>query len=248
MSCDWPIDRSVLPDLPETTDPNYSAALLARNAAEDLAVSVLWALSGRRFGICEATARPCPARGHLPWRGVGGYDPVSPFVPVFFDGAWRRLQCCGSAGCHRSGPRAVHLPGPVVQIVTVTIGTTVLDEDDYVLEGDVLYRKDERWPFQDLGRPLGEDRTWSVIYDRGEAVPGGVDGLTGMLAKEFLAASSGDKCRLPRNVSGVTRNGVSYQVYNPNDIFAAGKVGLAEVDMWLAAINPHQLMKAPSVL
>jgi hypothetical protein len=41
---------------------------------------------------------------------------------------------------------------------------------------------------------------------------------------------------------------VSYQVYNPQQIYADGKTGLSEVDLWLATVNPNHLMAAPSVL
>lgn len=71
MSCDWPIDRSCLPPLPELSasptpeeQTDYNLALLRRNNAEDIAVHVLWALSGRQFGACETTVRP--------WPGIGG--------------------------------------------------------------------------------------------------------------------------------------------------------------------------------
>jgi hypothetical protein len=175
-------------------------------------------------------------------------DPIAPFIPVFWDGAWRNFGCGCAGRCDRSSPRAVHLPGPVQGIVTVTIEQTVLDEADYVLEGDVLYRVGANWPHQDLGRPLGESNTWSVIYDRGEPPPAGTAGLVGLLAKEFLAACTGDKCRLPRNITGVSRNGVSYQVYNPELLYANGKTGLAEIDLWLNAINPHHILAAPKVL
>ena len=73
--------------------------------------------------------------------------------------------------------------------------------------------------------------------------------LTGLLAKEILAATTGDtKCRLPRNVTRVNSQGVSYEVFNPNSIYDSGKTGLPEVDMWLASVNPAKLPAAPSVV
>lgn len=53
-ACTWPIDRSCLPEA-ETPEERVKQRL-----AEDLAVSVLWALSGRQFGQCPVIARPCP--------------------------------------------------------------------------------------------------------------------------------------------------------------------------------------------
>lgn len=129
----------------------------------------------------------------------------------------------------------------------MTIVDEEMDSDDYVLENDLLYNRTGNWPHQDHNRPLGESKTWSVSYLRGIPVPDGVSVFVGLLAKEFLAACSGDSCRLPRNVVAVTNRGVSKQ-FDPSRIYAAGKTGLSEIDMWLAAVNPHHIMGGPKVL
>lgn len=248
-ACEWPVDRTCLPDLPVLgADPTpeqqaaYDAALAARTAAEDMAVMILWSLSGRRFGVCATTVRPCP-QGLLRPGGTTS-SPV-----VAWNGSDWINECCGCAGrCQLGGPRAVHLPGPAISVDSVTIGDELLEPTEYTLEGNVLYRVGASWPSQHLGRPLGEAGTWSVTYRRGNPVPDGVGTLVGLLAGEFLAACSGEKCRLPRNVTGVTRQGVSYQVYDPGSIYSSGKTGLAEVDLWLAAVNPNHLQAASVVL
>lgn len=254
MSCDWQIDRSCLPELPVLSDPPtgeeqaaYDLALARRNAAEDIAVSVLWALSGHQFGACETTVRPCINDWTIQW-GTGPF--LSPYVLMLDAGHWGLHPCgCGVGACTVSGPRVVHLPGPVDEIVTVTIDGVVLDDSAYQLEGNALYRTGgASWPRQDLGRPLGETGTWSVTYTLGVAVPAGVDKLVGVLAKEFIVAcDSGVKCRLPRTVVSTTQRGVTH-VFDPSKILAAGKTGLPEVDMWLAAVNPQHLQEAPAVL
>ncbi|UBF41624.1 head-to-tail adaptor [Gordonia phage AnarQue] len=239
MSCDWPVDDSCLTALPDDAD---DAAKALRQAALDMAVDVLWALSGRQFGVCPVVARPCPERiGDSIWRSLG---PV-----VMWNGDdWLNVGCGCAGRCNYSGPRKVHLPGPVVEITEVRIGGEVVPASEYTLEGDRLYRRTGAWPSQDLARPLGEPGTWSVSYMRGLTPPAGVATLTGLLAKEFDAACSGGKCRLPRNVTQVSRQGVSYQVYDPTSIYSAGKTGLPEVDMWLASVNPNHLMQRPVVL
>jgi hypothetical protein len=248
----WPIDRTCLPELPVLPDTPtadeqaaYDVALAQRNGAEDLAVQVLWALSGRQFGVWETTVRPCLINVSL-----SGYEMpwAAPFVLTLDEGHWFNWPCGCVGSCTLSGPRVVHLPGPVDAITAVTIDGVTLDLSEYQLEGNVLYRQGAPWPRQDLGRPLGESSTWSVTYTRGNPVPAGVDRLGGLLAKEFLAACGGGKCRLPRNVRNVARQGVTYEVYDPRDIYANGKTGLAEVDLWLAAVNPNRLAEAPEVL
>ncbi|MBV9919270.1 MAG: hypothetical protein JOY78_00225 [Pseudonocardia sp.] len=249
MTCTWPVDRSCYLALPEPSDPTYAARLAQQNAAEDLAVQILWSLSGRQFGVCEATARPWspPPQDEWRYRYPSG-DPIAPFIPVYWGGSWINMTCSCRRRCTLTGPRAAHLPGPVNEIVTVTEAGVVLDPSQYALEGEVLYRVGQAWPPQNLDRPLGEPNTWSVDYLRGYPAPAGVATFVGLLTKEFLAACNGDKCRLPRTVTGVTRQGVSYQVYNPQTIYASGKTGLAEIDLWLAAINPHAAMAAPKVI
>lgn len=217
----------------EQEQADYDAALAERGAAEDMAVQVLWALSGRRFGLCDTVVRPC-ASGH-------GWPFGSPFIYTLDMGHWSNWPCGCVGRCEVSGPRVVHLPGPAAEVVEVTINGDVLAADGYQLEGDALYRTGGAvWPSQDLGRPLGESGTWSVTYKLGVPVPAGVDRLVGVLAREFLLGWAGDgECRLPRTVIATSRRGVSHQ-FDPARTFAAG-TGLTEVDQWLAAVNPAHL-------
>ena len=249
VTCNWPVDDTCLPPLPAEDDPGYGAAVAARQAAVELAIQVLWALSGRQYGQCDALVRPCPTsacggvRPGSPWDQT-----VAPMMPTFQGGQWTNVLCgCSTGRCNAAGPRAVHLPGPVGPVVTVTIEDVVQDPSEYTLEGDILYRNFGDWPGQDYNRPLGEDGTWSVVYLKGQPVPAGVGSFVGQLAKEFLAACSGDACRLPRNVVATTSRGVSRQ-YDPSTIYANGKTGLSEIDLWLAAVNPHALMQPPRVI
>lgn len=255
MAFTWPIDRSnfpALPDpLPDEDAPEYQAVIVQRAAAQ-LAVTVLWALSGRQWGLTDQRVRPCRDDRHN-WfdrRYRDGYSGVTSYLISWEGDRWVNWWCgCGGGSCRLSGPRAIHLPGPVHSITSVTIGTDVLDPSGYTVEENVLYRVGHQWPRQDLGRPLGEVNTWSVSYQRGLVPPEGVAELTGILAKEFLNAITADaKCRLPRTVTAASRNGVSYRVYDPAVIYANGKTGLPEVDIWLASVNPHHLIAAPSVI
>lgn len=228
-------------DDPDNPTAEYLAALARQSNAEDIAIQVLWALSGRQFGVCETTVRPCVEYAH----GFG----YGPFIWTLNDGHWLNWPCGCVGSCVVSNPRSVHLPGPAVEIVAVTINGVTLDASAYQLEGNTLYRKGgAAWPRQDLGRPLGEPGTWSVTYTRGNPVPAGVDKLTGQLAREFIAACDDeDSCRLPRTLVSTTRRGVT-NVFDPTKILGAGYTGLTDVDLWLAAVNPNHLAEAPVVL
>lgn len=245
----WPVDRSELPPLPELTDPpssEYTRAVAERRAAEHLAVTVLHALSGRQFGLQTTIVRPC--RTAQPFMGARN-SRVTSYVVSWEGDRWLNLPCGCPGYCTVVGPGMVHLPGPVHEVTEVRIADTVLEPNVWTVEGDVLYRRDGPWPPQDLGRPAGSPGTWTVTYQRGHPVPPGVAELTGLLAKEFLAALDNEgRCRLPRTVTTVSRRGVTYQVYDPAVIYANGKTGLPEIDLWLAAVNPHHLPAAPTVI
>lgn len=242
MSCTWLVDRSCLP-IAET-----EIEIAQQQAAEDLAVQVLWALSGRQFGVCPVIARPCPE----PCGGVtvdsyfGGW-----FFPVWDGTNWRNVACGCGPKCSWRSPSVIHLAArvalPIQEVTEVVIEGEVLDPTEYRLEGDLLYRVNGRWPAQDLTQPLDEPGTWSVTYTRGVPPPPGSAKLVGLLAQEFLAACNGGKCRLPRRVRSVTRQGVTMDMTDPTDIYATGKTGIPEIDLWLSAVNPHRVQEPISV-
>lgn len=246
VTFEWPVDRTCIPlpvlgDTP--TGPEqaaYDAALAARNDAEDLAVQVLWALSGRQFGLREVIVRPGRVHG---W-------PCSPWLSLWDGWTWTHSSCGCVGHCGLSSAAVVHLPGPVAEIVRVQIDDQVIAPTGYALEGDRLYRRcdnDCPWPTQNLARPLDEPGTWSVTYKLGYPVPAGVDRLTGLLAKEFMLACDGKGCRIPPTVVATSSKGVSH-VFDPSKIIAAGFTGLPEIDRWLQAVNPHRLAAPPEVI
>lgn len=234
MTCSWPVDRECLSPVEE----GDLAGQAARDAAEDLAVQVLYNLSGRQFGVCPVIARPCPSE----CSGVTGGWWLTAYL---YNGEWRNSPCGCSSSCSRSGPSAVHLPGPVQSITAVTINGVILDESEYRREGDLLYRVGGVWPSQNLQQPLDEPGTWSVEYERGTPPPAGVGVLVGKLAAEFLSACQGGKCKLPVTVRTITRNGVTYQTADPGAIYDKGYTGITEIDLWLSATNPHKVMRRP---
>ena len=250
--CEWPVDEGCLPVIPDESGSETGQATL--DAAVALAVQVLWALSGRQYGVCEAVVRPCPERySHTRGYGRTGLSEITTWTEV----RWM-LAGCGCAGrCTYSGPGRVHLPGPVQGIIEVLVDGVVLDESEYTLEGNVLYRVGGTsstgwvggyWPAQDLSLPATEPGTWQVTYARGNPAPAGVGQFTATLASEFYNACTGERCRLPRTVTEASARGVNFRMFNPQDIYNSGKTGLPEVDLWLAAVNPNKLMAPPAVL
>lgn len=262
MPCSWPIDRTCLPTLPFVTTDNgadggvsqdvYDSAILSQLAAEDVATEILWALSGRQYGVCPIEVRPCP-EGRNPFDRSQGFDGQG-FVTLIWNGSgWATGSCACMGKCIETGPGVVHLPGPVFppnddHPLVVTLGNVVLDDSEWTLEGDALFRRDGRWPGQHRGRPLGENGTWSVSYFKGTPPPQGTASYLGILTNEIILSCNNDKkCRLPRNVKSVRRQGVEYDMYDARGIYTLGQTGISEIDLWLAAVNPRALIQAPVV-
>lgn len=244
--CSWSVDRSCLPVAENELD------IAKQTAAEEMAIQVLWSLSGRQFGVCPVIVRPCPQPGFCDARFPYPYDSIAPFYPLWDGHSWRNVSCGCSGYCDWNAPSVIHLSTttglPIQEVLEVKFGADVLDEDQYVLEGELLYRTDgTAWPSQNLTLPLGSDGTWSITYTRGNPVPAGVGVLVGILAKEFLSACSGGKCRLPRRVRSITRQGVSMDMMDPTSIYAEGITGLPECDLWIKSVNPHQLVQPAKV-
>lgn len=233
--CTWPIDRTCLP-----ADADQDLV----DHAADTAVGVLWALTGRRFGLCPVEARPSPPGTHYP-----AGNPLSPgpgWVPHLDAGTIRNVPACLGPACDRHG--AIVLPGPVHQLLGMDVEGEEVDLTSIIRDGDRIYRRDGLpWPDQHLDRPSGDEGTWAVRYLRGEPVPAGGARMVGVLANEFLAACTTGRCQLPRRTTQVQRQGVTMTMVDPSDIYASGATGISEVDLWIRAHNPNRLASRPVV-
>lgn len=201
------------------------------------ASEILWALSGRRWygGGCEETAllrSIPPTAGHGNWP----YDQTWGWCPCWSAGTWDDgwpVPPASWGGDHLE-PVAIKLPrDPVTAILSVTEGGTVLAADQYRLtRSGWLERLSGRWA-------VCGDET-EIIYTFGEPPPeGGVQAVVA-LAVELARDIAGDgQCQLPQRVTSITRQGISMSMIDPMEFLPNGKTGLYLVDLWLAAVNPH---------
>lgn len=244
LPCDWPVDYSACGGgLPEPL-----ASLPASGVAtfEEMAATYLWDWTGRKYGQCEVTLRPCrqdcwEGRSTF-WGGSGG--PLRgglPFTPALIRGQWYNLGCgtCGDA-CGCGSTQALRLPGPIASVGEVQIDGTVLDPAAYRVDnGRFLVRQDGAlWPTcQDMNLVLGQPDTWGVTYTKGYAVPKGGQVAAGLLANELAKAACNDKtCGLPRRVQSITRQGVTVAVLDAFDDIDEGHTGIWLIDSWVASV------------
>lgn len=234
--CAWPVDPGCLGSLWEDLDPDVQERSLA------LASSTLRRLTAYRVGGCPVTVRPCSPAGFcasfVPFTGSFGMDWMQPGING--QGFW--VNSCGcSGGCGCSVTAGVDLPGPVGRVDEVKVDGVILDEGDYEVRWNRLF-----WigtgpsPFpatQDLNLPDSLPGTFSITYLNAYPVDMLGAQAAAYLAVEFAnACSPTKKCKLPRNVTEVVRNGVSFTI--EAGLFPQGRTGLNLVDAFIELWNP----------
>lgn len=222
--------------------------------ALQFATFILWAATGRQFGLCTVQVRPVRHRTIPPYLTYPAmYDPWGGDGGTF---SWGLLASGGGTqlvnfaeSCDGSPPEIL-LPGPVNAVSSVSIDGVVVSPTVYRLDGDRLVRQDgNAWPVtQDLTKPLGQVDTWSITYVRGVPVPAVVNSAAGLYACQVAKARTGGTCVLPNRVTSITRQGVSVQLVSINDYLEKGLTGVADVDQLILAINPSHARARGRVL
>lgn len=251
--CDWPLDTTCV----EGWDALPSAV---KSAATSWASYMLWALTGRQYGQCSVNYRPCGPKcegytGYLTWpvgapgSTGGGLPWMTPWID---NGAWRNCGCAG--GCTCRARCEVPFPGAVAGVNEVTIDGVVIPSTSYRMDvyrgTPVLVRTDgECWPeCQDMDADPDEVGAFVITYQPGRAVPAAGRLAAGQLAGEFAKACQGGDCALPQQLASLSRNGVEVQVVDPTTLFENGLTGIANVDLWIRAVNPNGMAQRARVL
>lgn len=241
----------------ETFNPLQQANAIA------WATEILYALSGRQFGVCPVTVRPCMREVGQTYRTYGvwtdsrftGGNAVGPtWIPyIGTDGKWRNCGCQGWCAC---APKSeVWLPGPVNGVAEVRVDNGVVPAEDYRVDiaNDghfwLVAQNGRVWPrcqsFDE--RADGADNTFVVTYGRGKPLPEGAKIAAGQLACEYAQLCRGDECTLSPQATSITRDGVTYTILPQDQVISLGMTGIAQVDLWLRAVNPNQLKSRPRV-
>ena len=231
MTCVWTPDPSTLSEdwagLPEEV----------RERALDLATSSLQMLTYYRVGTCPIKVRPCPpttCRCDFEWQ------------PVIWDGKWYNCRGCKA----RCAPAyEVHLEGPVTSIERITIDGVDLDMSDPEQaanwridnESTLVWQGNGPSPIpamQNLNKADTEVGTWSVTYNRSYPVSQKGQVAVARMAMEYAKAltKGKGKCSLPRGVTNVVRNGVSFVI--EAGMFPGGLTGDEIVDAFILQWAP----------
>lgn len=213
-------------------------------AACDLASAVLYGLSGRRWaGHADRTIQVFGS--HTPWwwqradLGLAwditwGMCSAAPAYPVMVGG-----ELFNHSGCDR--PPAIRLPDyPVREVTAVTVAGQLRDPDSYRLIGN-RYLEDgwEGWPT--CGLPW--DGVMTVAYAYGAEPPVTGRAAAVRLASELAKATANQPSALPGYLVQRVRQGITESYVRADSLFDKGRTGLADVDLWLATVNPAGLRR-----
>lgn len=212
---------------------------------ESMAATYLWHWTGKAYGTCVVTVRPCKVSDKAPstWSGRG---PTTDYTrtgwyPAVIGGAYYRIYCgtCPQT-CLCDSPKSIALPGPVHDIVEVKIDGDVVPATSYRVDnGRFLVRTDgEAWPTtQDQTLASDQEGTFEVTYERGTPVPPGGQLATGVLALELAKAANNDSsCALPQRVQSISRQGITVAVLDAFDDVETGRTGIWLIDSWLTSV------------
>jgi len=232
-----------------------SVAAVTGNYVE-IASEILWAKSGRQFGVCQNTLRPCREDcfgGVWPFQQRWWeYGTTWPY-PYWYNGQWFNLGCGGCPGsCSCTVLYEAKLPMPVVDIVQIKVDGGIMPSGSYkVYDHRRLLRTDgQPWPLcNDLNKDDDQVGTWSVTATYGTDPPLlgqlAVGELTEQLALACVDASS---CKLPTPVQQLVRQGVTMTFLDPNQMFADGKLGLYNSDLFISTYNPGGISARAQVI
>lgn len=242
-TCAWTIDTGCC-DIWDDLAPDDKVR------ATQWATDVMWAATGRQFGTCPITVRPC---FNETYNGLGVWWSDGGFLPYVFNGLWYNsgCGCLGRCCCQPLPFTQAWLPGPVAGVSEVRVDGVVVDSASYrVDDAQWLVRQDGlTWPHcQDYNLAAGLTGTWDVTYFRGTPVPDSVLAGAGTLACEYAKACKGSACRLPSRMSSIIRQGVSITMVDIDTLLRDGFTGLVEVDQIIRAFNPGRLTHRLRVL
>lgn len=242
--CPWPVEDPLCCDCWNGADP-------ARKAQAILwASNTMYARTGRQFGPCEVTTRPCMKRNcnrSGSWYGAGWSGNL--WTPYIFGGQWFNCFCDNICCCE---PRCqVQLAGPVNSIIEVTYDGAVIDPATYRVDNAqwLVREGGECWPeCPNMDNPSGGEKVWEVTYTRGREVPADVLAATAVLACEYVKYCVGDaSCKIGSRVTTLVRQDVTMEFVQPEVMLALGLTGIGIVDTTIANYNPAGLKFQPRV-
>jgi hypothetical protein len=252
LPCSLTVDTGCCPEW-----DSYDTEL--QTAAAEYGALLVWASTGRRFGLCSKTVRPCRRDCEDCWGG-GWFWAEGTWMPYIFNGVWRNCFCGTGDGCSSCKASCqLWLEPPVNSIVNVyfsgsgIIAPSTYRVDDYqwlVRQGPAVSGSGatDCWPIMNnfnmpasgAGEPF-DNSAWQVTYLQGIPMPGVLSRAAGELACEYAKFCLGQVCRLPQRATSLSRQGVTVSLVNVDQLLEDGLTGIVTVDNVIRAFNPYRL-------
>lgn len=132
---------------------------------------------------------------------------------------------------------------PVRTVVSVKHLGRELDPSEYSLRNNSYLVRANGIPWV-----LDTIHELEITYTHGTLPPAAGKRAAIRLANELILFDKGSSlCALPERISTVARQGVTYTTLDPQEFISNGKVGIYEIDLFLAAVNPYKVKKRPKV-
>lgn len=209
IECTWPLDVTECcpPGDEYGTDPDLLERVILQTSA------MMSRLSGYMIGLCTATIRPLDNCAEC------------------------RHTCCGGVdGIMLSGPNGFWID----QVVQVTFGDDIINPATYRFDRDqqMLWRiPGLSWPTRDTRWiECGDDDAFCVDVLVGSEPDAWALAVANSLACELLKSCTGQKCRIPRNATQVTGQGVTVTL-SDQEISTL----LPEVSGWVKVVNRYNV-------
>lgn len=225
---------------------DYGAAV--RAYAEDIACSIIWAATGRRYGKCLLTVQPCTRNTdplYADWPIAD--DTIGHYGTNITNGQWSAQACAGGCSCNARCEVVLDGPTSTADIVSVTVDGSLVDAAAYQIHNrSLLVRTDGQcWPT--CVNYSSQDSPFEIVYYRGLAIPDAIQHAANRFACEIAKSCTGGDCRLPNRIKSLSRQGVEVQMADLVDVTGRVTTGIVEVDTVLLANNPAGLSAPPAV-
>lgn len=222
-----------------------------KDRASAMAANFIWAASARMYGACERVVRPC-GKDCNDYSTYWGPSEASSFHPeLTADGTY--INCFGTScrcnTCNCCHICAVDLEWPVNAITEVKVNGVVVDDGDYfVYDRKKLVKRIGCFPqCQNLALTSDMVGTFEVTYTQGLPLSAAGQAALDVLACEFLKLCTGQACKLPSRWQTLTREGVTMSAFDDFSTLDGGRIGILEVDSWLASVNPNHAQMMPYI-
>ena len=215
----------------------------APNALDSLKAAsyLLWVMSGRRWGgICETTER---------YTCYDGLPCSTGMLPVMMDYStamnYMQRMVYGEAWGSLPWQRVLFLRNrPVLELTDITISGVPMDVDHFAVYDHSFIAPNSTGCVDTCFDPCR-----AVVTYRWGTKPPPIGKMAALeLADQFVkAVECPSECKLPERITSVSRQGVSFQVFDPQDFMNEGRTGLYTVDIFLKTVNPDRAQKRARV-